>query len=61
MATTTPTKPLRVLRLPDVEAKTGLSVPDIYKKMSKGEFPQSIVLGPNMRGWVEIELDMWIE
>jgi prophage regulatory protein len=53
--------PLRVLRLPAVKAKTGYPTSTIYGMMSRGEFPRPIHLGPNTRGWVESEIDAYLE
>ena len=51
---------MRVLRLPEVEAKTGLKHSEIYKRIAKGVFPRQIPLGTNARGWVESEITDWI-
>lgn len=50
-----------ILRLPDVKARTGLSRSTIYLRVSEGKFPSPIVLGGRAVGWVESELDTWIE
>lgn len=55
------TPPLRLIRILEVEAKTGKSVPQIYKEMAEGLFPRSVATGPNTRAWVEAEIDTWIE
>jgi prophage regulatory protein len=52
---------VRILRLPDAEAKTGLKRSAIYERISKGEFPTPVHLGTKARGWLEHELDAWIE
>jgi prophage regulatory protein len=51
---------MRVLRLPQVEAKTGLKHTSIYQKISEGSFPRPIPLGAKARGFVESEVDDWI-
>ena len=51
----------RFLRLSDVMHRTGLSRSSIYLAMSKGEFPQSINLGARSVGWLDSEIDNWIE
>jgi prophage regulatory protein len=51
----------RICRLPDVIARTGLSRSTIYELISKNEFPSQIRLGPRTVGWVDKELDDWIE
>jgi hypothetical protein len=40
----------RLLRLPDVEAVTGLKHTTIYKKMAEGEFPARVRLGVRALG-----------
>jgi prophage regulatory protein len=55
------TRPLRVLRLPAVRVQTGLATSTIYLKMSRGEFPRSIPLGPMAVGWRSDEIVRWIE
>jgi prophage regulatory protein len=51
----------KIIRLPAVKEKTGLSRSSIYLRMSKGEFPPSISLGDRAIGWVEIHVENWIE
>jgi prophage regulatory protein len=51
----------KILRLPDTMSKIGLSKPSIYRLMKLGQFPQPIALGERARGWVESELDAWID
>jgi prophage regulatory protein len=51
----------RLLRLPAVSAKTGLSTTEIYTRQAKGKFPHSVALGPRMVAWVEDEIDLWNE
>jgi|TARA_R110000744_G_scaffold351032_2_gene456796 prophage regulatory protein len=51
----------RINRLPEVKNKTGLSRSSIYLRMSKGEFPQSISLGSRAVGWLEEDINQWLE
>jgi prophage regulatory protein len=51
---------VRILRLPSVIARTGLSRSSIYLRISKSEFPAAISLGPRCVGFVESEIDDWI-
>jgi prophage regulatory protein len=51
---------LRILRLPEVQAKTGLKHTSIYDRIAKGTFPRPIPLGPQAKGFVESEVDDWI-
>lgn len=50
----------RVLRLPDVKARTGLSRSSIYAYIKDGKFPQHIALGERSVGWYESEVDAWV-
>jgi prophage regulatory protein len=51
----------RVIRLPEVITKTGLGRTTIYRMELSGYFPQSIPLGGKAVGWIEAEIDAWIE
>jgi len=51
---------MRILRLPDVRAKTGLSRSTIYRMEADGECPKRIKLGDHASGWIESEWDSWI-
>lgn len=50
----------RILRLPEVKAKTGLKHAHIYTLMKEGKFPKQVPLGVRAVGWVEDEIDDWI-
>jgi len=49
-----------ILRIEQVEAKSGYKRPTIYKKIKAGEFPRQISLGARAVGWLESEIDDWI-
>ncbi len=49
-----------ILRLPYVKARTGLSRSTIYLQISKHTFPEPISLGSRAVGWIESEIDDWI-
>lgn len=51
----------KILRLPAVKEITGLSRSSIYLRMSKREFPKSISLGDRAIGWLEEDINQWIE
>ena len=51
----------RILRLPDVKARTGLSRSTIYAKVKEGSFPKYISLGIRSVGWLESEIEAWIK
>ena len=50
-----------ILRLPDVKIRTGLSRSTIYLHISKGMFPESISLGDRAVGWLEADINEWLE
>ena len=50
-----------VLRRRTVEARTGLSRSTIYLRMAQGSFPKSIPLGPRAIGWLEAEVEAWLQ
>jgi prophage regulatory protein len=49
-----------ILRLPHVIKRTGLSRSSIYLRMANDEFPESVSLGGRAVGWVEEEIDNWL-
>ena len=50
-----------ILRLPDVKARTGLSRSTIYLRISEGTFPKAISLGGRAVGWIEAEIQQWVQ
>ncbi|AAS61876.1 putative transcriptional regulator [Yersinia pestis CO92] len=50
----------QLLRLRQVEQKTGLKRSQIYLYMKEGAFPRSIKIGPASVAWLESEIDEWI-
>ena len=50
-----------ILRLPAVKTKTGLSRSTIYARVSQGTFPAALSLGPNTVGWLEADIEEWID
>lgn len=50
-----------ILRRRSVEARTGLSRSTIYLRMAQGTFPKSIPLGPRAIGWLESEVEAWLQ
>ena len=50
-----------IWRLPEVCAHTGLSRSTIYHKISIGEFPPQISLGPRAVGFIADEIETWIQ
>lgn len=50
-----------ILRLPQVKVRVGLSRSAIYQKISRQEFPRPVQLGARAVGWLESEIEGWIE
>jgi prophage regulatory protein len=48
------------LRLPAVEARTGLKRSTLYARAAAGSFPKPYKLGPRASGWAEDEVEQWI-
>lgn len=50
-----------VLRLPEVMKRTGLKRASIYERINEGTFPRNISLGGRSVGWLESEINDWLE
>nr|BFD40975.1 hypothetical protein FFPRI1PSEUD_24740 [Pseudomonas sp. FFPRI_1] len=57
---TTPAVEQRILRRPEVEARTGFKRAHIYSLMKQGKFPQALRLGVRAVGWDSNEINQWI-
>jgi prophage regulatory protein len=53
--------PIFILRLGRVIEKTGLSRATIYAYIGRGISPAPISLGERSVGWVDSEVDQWLE
>lgn len=51
----------KMLRLPEVLLRTGLSRSSIYLRISQNSFPKPIPLGGRSVGWVEEQVEQWLE
>lgn len=51
----------KILRLRAVQDLTGLSRSMTYLLMKQGDFPKSISLGARAVGWLESDIQAWIE
>ena len=52
---------INILRLPTVKFRTGLSRSTVYLRISEGTFPKPISLGGRAVGWLESEIDEWLD
>ena len=50
-----------ILRLPEVKRTTGLSSSTIYLRIAEGTFPKPVSLGGRAVGWLEAEIQEWLE
>lgn len=51
----------KLLRRPEVEARTGLSRSTIYAWISAGKFPQPVMLGTRLVAWRDSDIAAWLE
>ena len=52
---------ISVLRRKQVQHITGLSRSSIYAKVSEGTFPKPIKLSERSVGWLEHEIQQWLQ
>ncbi len=52
---------MNVLRIKAVVKATGLSRTTLWRLERRGDFPKRLRLGPNATGWIESEVQQWIE
>ena len=50
----------RILRMPQVRERTGLSRSTVYRLLEQGRFPTPISLSQNAVGWPEPVIDAWL-
>lgn len=53
-------RPQKVLRLPSVVERVGISRSTIYEMQFAGDFPKPIKLGKRSVGWLEADIDKWL-
>lgn len=51
----------KILDIDQIMALTGLSHRSIYTAIQKGQFPRQIQLTARRVGWLESEIDAWID
>ncbi len=52
--------PLRFMRLTEVIRMTGLRKTTIYQLQADGEFPQRVQITAHCVGWIESEVQAWL-
>ncbi|MDF2529226.1 MAG: AlpA family transcriptional regulator [Gammaproteobacteria bacterium] len=50
-----------IRRISEVKLKTGLSRSTIYELIKKSQFPKPVSLGLRAVGWVDSEIEAWIQ
>jgi prophage regulatory protein len=53
-------EPETLIRLPEVERRTGLRRAHIYKKARSGTFPRPIKIGARASAWRASQVEAWI-
>jgi prophage regulatory protein len=51
----------RLIRLPEVIRRTGMSKSTIYARIAQDDFPKQKVLSPRLVVWLETDITNWIE
>lgn len=54
-------KPKRALRLDDVLSKVGISRTQLYRLISRSQFPRQFHLSERTAVWDEAEIDAWLD
>lgn len=49
-----------LIRLPEVQRRTGYGKAWIYKLINAGKFPQSVKIGTRSVAFIESEVDEWV-
>lgn len=63
MATSNNSAPLvskKIIRMRTLTERIGLSKSEIYRRIHAGQFAKPISLGPRAVGWLESDIDAWI-
>jgi len=56
-----PERPTRLIRIKEVQHRTGLGRSTIYRWMAQGKFPKPVRLGSYSVAWAETDISHWIE
>lgn len=52
---------MKIISVDEVSKKTTLSRSSVYAYAASGKFPASVRLGDRQVGWVEAEVDAWLQ
>lgn len=50
----------RILRLPTVLERTGLTRSTLYRKIQAGTFPRQVAISTRCAGWRESAVEQWL-
>lgn len=50
-----------LLRIQEVKRRSGLCRTEIYHRMKVGQFPKNVPLSIRSVGWVESEIEKWVQ
>ena len=50
----------KIIRLPAVLEKTGLSRSSLYRLIAEGKFPRQVKLSERSAGWFEGDVNQWL-
>lgn len=50
----------RLIRIPEVQHRTGYAKSSIYRMVNADEFPAPIKIGARASAWLESEIEDWI-
>ncbi len=54
-------KSISILRMPEIQRRTGLSPARIYELIALEMFPMQVRLGKRSVGWAEHEIEAWLQ
>jgi len=55
-----PERSTRLIRIKEVQYRTGLGRSTIYRWMAQGRFPKTVHLGGHAVAWAEADIEFWI-
>ncbi|ARK94263.1 helix-turn-helix transcriptional regulator [Burkholderia pseudomallei] len=54
-------QPRRIVRMPALLERVGLSESEVRRRIKAGTFPRPVKLGPRAIGFVVADVDAWLE
>ena len=53
--------PSRILKAKEVAERVSISTSQVYRLVRDGRFPEPVKITENRSGWLETEVDQWID